>query len=133
MAFNKFLYQSMFSNWRRYPNAAVLRCFHGNRESPYNLSDLRNMLNNTVTGAEWGETGPFREVKYMDVRSTGPLQLADMLLGAVGSFWNTKKPVTSAAKLELARAFECECPADTLRKRTPPQKIHFDIWEFKLR
>lgn len=131
-AFNKFLYQSMYSGYRRYPDARVLRCFHGNRVSPYDLDDLRKMLNNTVTGAQWGAVGPYREVKYMDVRSTGPLQLADVLLGAVGSRWNTKKPVTNLAKIELARRLESECPADSLRSRTPPQKSHFDIWEFKL-
>jgi hypothetical protein len=133
IAFNKFLYQSMYSSYRRYPNAEVLRCFHGNRESPYDFVDLRKMLNNTVTGAEWGRVGPFREVKHMNVNSTGPLQLADLLLGAMGSFWNRKKPISNPAKIELARYFQCECAADCLTKRTPPQKSHFDIWEFKLR
>lgn len=91
------------------------------------------MLNNTVTGAAWGVRGPFREIKYMDVRTTGPLQLADVLLGALGSFWNTKKPVTNLAKLELAREFQVECAADSLRRRTPWQKSHLDVWEFKLK
>lgn len=132
-AFNKFLYQSMYSIRRRYPAAETLRCFHGNRDSPYNLADLQKMLNNTVTGSASGMSGPFREVKYMDVRSTGPMQLADMLLGALGHFWNKKKPTTNPAKIALAREFHAECAASSLRHRTPQNKRHFDIWEFKLR
>ncbi|MCC0031172.1 MAG: hypothetical protein H6891_13685 [Brucellaceae bacterium] len=133
IAFNKFLYQSMYSAYRRYPSAETIRCFHGNRHSPYDLDEVRKMLNNTVTGAAVGQRGPFAEVKYMNVRDTGPLLLADLLLGAMGYFWNTKKPVTNLAKIEFAKTFHAECPADSLRQRTPPQKSHFDIWEFRLR
>lgn len=132
-AYNKFLYQCLLAVHGRYRDARVIRCIHGNRESPYDLNEIRRMLNGKVGTLKNGFKVPYAELKYGNVSTTGPLQMADLLLGAVGSYWNTKKKISNLARSEIAAYFHSECCAERLTDSTPRALRHFDIWKFRLR
>lgn len=132
--FYKFVFQSMFSHTRRYSPALQLRCVHGSRDTTYSLTTLTSALNNTVLAQISTGHRPHLPVEHARVNKTPLLQLADVLIGAVGHAWNGKmeqKP--DHPHTILARYLEANGPATTLSQETPRSMPHFDIWRFRLK
>ncbi len=131
--FYKFVYQSMFSHVQRYMEPRILRCIHGRRDTKYDLRTLTDALNNGAVKHHGCHHRPYFLVQHADVSKSPLLQLADVLIGAVGHIWNNKHikhplhPHTTLA-LHLQR----ECPVRSIGERTPPQVPHFDIWQFRM-
>lgn len=133
-SFDKMLFQSFYAFHKRYPKASKLRCFHGNKDCRHPFGNLRSILNAKVNaGKRSGLTFPFSEVKLASVKDTLPLQLADLLIGCVGHYWNNRKGSSpDSPKAQVARRFQSECPVNKLSEKSPSSYPHFDIWEFRV-
>jgi hypothetical protein len=91
---------------------------------PYRLS----VLNLTVNGWWQRRSGerPLRAVEPRCSHDEDMLQLADLLLGAIGYCWNDRKE--SAAKVALAKHIARGMGWPSLRTRTPPYATKLNIW-----
>jgi len=133
LAFDKFMYTSLMALYGRYPDALRFRCVHGIRTSPYPLEAIRKKLNNTIAKPGNVFLQPYRELKYGVVQQSGPLQLADLLLGIVGTAWNADRRGTGDSRKELVEHFRRECCVTRLNGKSPMACRHFDIWELKMK
>lgn len=133
IGFDKMLFQCLFAVHKRYKGCSKVRCFHGNRDSPYPIGKLREMLNNKAFALRFGRIFvPYVVVKNLEVKRSTPLQLADLLIGCVGAHWNERRGYkASSPKDIIAQRFKRECCVDELNCGTSREKRHFDIWEFK--
>jgi hypothetical protein len=134
VSFDKLLFQSLYGLNRRYPNCSKLRCFHGNRDSPYRIGDLREMLNNKAF--KQSRVGrihiPYAIVKNLEVKRSLPLQLGDLLIGCLGAHWNRRKgAVVGSPKDIVAQHFKRESPVLNLTAATAKSDKHFVIWPLK--
>jgi hypothetical protein len=133
VSFDKMLFQSLFAVHKRYHGCTKVRCFHGNRDSPYPIDNLREMMNNKAFSRKFGRIFvPYVVVKNLEVKRSLPLQLADLLIGCLGAHWNKRKGyVAGSPKDIIAQRFKREAPTDNLLCSSPLADKHFDIWEFK--
>jgi hypothetical protein len=133
VSFDKMLFQSLFAVHKRYPGCTKIRCFHGNRDSPYPIGALREMLNNKAFAVKFGRIFlPYAAVKNLPVKGSMPMQLADLLIGCLGAHWNQRKGyVQGSPKDIVAQHFKRECPLDNLLQSSPRSMKHFVVWEFK--
>lgn len=131
--FNKFLYQHLLKHYRTMEPPSRFRCYHDRRGSRYTLDDIKQMLNfkNNFEGGKIVQ--PYREISYSDKQIHPMLQIADILIGAVGYSWNDKLrlyPDTPRTKLcEHIRGRAC---LKDLSSQTFYNSKHFSIWPFKL-
>lgn len=133
VSFDKMLFQCLYAVHKRYAGCSSVRCFHGNRDSPYPIANLREMLNQKVFSARFGRTFvPYVAVKNLEVKRSLPMQLADLLIGCLGAHWNKRKGYTSGSPKDIiAQRFKQECPVDDLLRNSPRSHKNFVVWEFK--
>ncbi|MFD1981909.1 hypothetical protein ACFSOZ_04285 [Mesorhizobium newzealandense] len=133
VSFDKMLFQSLLAIHKRYPGCTKIRCFHGNRDSPYPIANLREMLNSKTFALKFGRIFvPYVVVKNLEVKRSLPMQFADLLIGALGAHWNRRKGATAGSPKDLvAQHFKRECPVDNLLESTPRAMKNFVVWEFK--
>lgn len=104
------------------------------RSSSYPLSRLRDILN----AKYWKHrrlVDPVRSVEPCCSKRSDMLQLADVLIGAVGYHSNDhdKNPKASEARVELARSVCRIAGVGRLNQETRYAQMHVEIWPFKLR
>lgn len=133
VSFDKMLFQSLFAVHKRYSGCTKVRCFHGNRDSPYPIANLREMLNNKAFALKFGRIFvPYVVVKNLEVKRSLPMQLADLLIGCLGAHWNKRKGYTAGSPKDIvAQRFKLECPVSDLLRSSPRPSKHFVIWELK--
>ena len=133
--FQKMMCQMIAGGVEKYGYSPAFRCFHGNRDSRYQLNDIKGIVNGYLAKKRKKPSyRPLKQLAYMQVNECGLHQITDVLLGAVGHHWNEKqRRGGSAHKAELAALLRSECCADRLDQATPREMKHFDIWEFRLR
>lgn len=76
-----------------------------------------------------------RSITAANSRDVLPLQLADLLVGAVGYHWNDleEKPDASPAKAELAGYIASRLGRRTLKFASARDELLFNVWKFRLR
>ena len=133
--FQKVIYQYVLAMAHRYGYPSVIRSFHGNRESRYDLEEIRHIINAGLSKkVEDVLYRPLRQLEYMNVDSSGMHQLADILIGCVSYYWNVSQQRKGLSRKRLlAEYVHSECCAASLGQRTPFSMEHFDIWQMKLR
>lgn len=133
--FFKFLYQHYLKHSRIYPPPARFRCYHGNKDTPYDLRELYSSLNASTRRHPRHMSGRYAEVKLRPVRTTPMLQMADVLIGSVGFYWNRKgDEAGTSAKFLVASKVAREAGLTTLATGTDhPIDEGFSIWPFELR
>jgi hypothetical protein len=104
------------------------------RKTNYKLSTLHTILNNGIA-MKWARLGP-RVVKTVEPRTShrsALIQLADVLMGAVGYQCNGLDRRTDASphKVALAKHIAAKAGLKTLTVQTPWAKRDFEIWMFR--
>lgn len=132
--FFKFLYQHHLKWSRHYrADAAVFRCFHGNMDTGYDVNELRNCLNNSIKIKLPIIRAPYLQVDFLPVKRTRCMQIADLLIGAVGYACNgefERKPDTP--KAEIYRHIREQFGYPHWDEETVPRDYGFHIWRFRL-
>lgn len=119
----------------KYKRPQYIRLFHGSRTSRFDLRDIQNIINSTIA-KQRGEITyrPLSILEYMPVGLSGLHNITDVLLGALGFYWNGKDAVTNpdSDKAKLARFILAESPVARLNEESAFYDRHFDIWDFQL-
>lgn len=133
--FQKMMCEFVESRVRQYWKPRFLRCFHGDRETKYDLASIQHIINSTIASKRNEFLyRPLSQFEHMPVAPSGLHQLADLLLGCVAYHWNLgMKGNPESPKAQIAKYFQANCPANSLATPTPSSQQHFDIWEIKLR
>lgn len=101
----------------------------------YKLSTLCAILNNGLRKKYRLEDKPIRNVQAVDSKSNDFIQLADVLMGAIGYEMNGAHTRTNAkrAKIHLAEHIAQSVGIINLQQPTPRRQRHFSIWHFHFR
>ncbi|MHC4698029.1 MAG: DUF3800 domain-containing protein [Planctomycetota bacterium] len=140
LGFYKLFYQFLVHRFGRYvPGSADRLVIHlDERSSPYNLSDLRDVLRTGI--GRWYSTGRncVASVEAMNSKThehATIMQIADVLIGAVGWHWNQLEsaPGASIAKQALANHIADRAHLESLRVNTSRNARRFNIWRFQFK
>jgi hypothetical protein len=104
------------------------------RETKYSLQEFKKILNNGMAKKFDNHTEPFRSVEPRNSKDVDLIQIADLLIGAIGFQKNGYSLVESsnAAKVSLANYIAKKAGLTTLVNNTPYRQARFKIWNFKL-
>ncbi|MFN8468245.1 MAG: DUF3800 domain-containing protein [Caldilineaceae bacterium] len=103
------------------------------RNTQYKLSHLANILNNGLNKRYRLSQRPVRNIQAANSSQNPMIQLADVLMGAVGFQANgdDQLPAASQAKIELANYIARRARLLHLKQSTPRQLEHFSLWYFQ--
>jgi hypothetical protein len=97
------------------------------------LGTLRNVVNAGIRKKYGRKADVVRRVEARVSHECSLMQLADVLMGAVGYHCNDlhEKPGASPSKTALAAQIAKRAGVATLKQQTRFNQAHFDIWQFK--
>ncbi len=128
--------------WFQFLNHCFLRRLFGGdtviifldrRDTAYRLGDLQSALNTRmVRHAGWA---PVRKIEPIDSKRSEIMQMADVLMGAIGHQNNQLGAAANAriSKVTIANYIAHKAGLPNLRVNTPQSATHFGIWQFRLR
>lgn len=136
LGFYKFYYQLLLHCFgRRYGDGGnQLRVFPDKRGTSYDVPKLREILNNGLAKQYGNYSRPFLEVAPQDSKAHDLIQIADILIGAIGyqkNGWHLQ-PGASAGKIELMEHIARRARVYDLGRDTLYFKQRFTVWNFKL-
>lgn len=101
----------------------------------YKLSTLCAILNNGLRKKYHLEGRPIRNVQAVDSKGNDLIQIADVLMGAIGYEMNGAHTRTNAkrAKVHLAEHIAQSVGIINLQQPTPRRQRHFSVWHFHFR
>lgn len=130
--FQKMMCEFVEARVSQYERPKTLRCFHGQRNSRYHLSEIRRIINQTILSRSAYE--PLLQLEYMNVSKSSMHQLTDTLLGCTAFHWNEKmRRNIGSPKSELAHYANANLCARSLAEATRWKMRHFDLWKIRLR
>jgi hypothetical protein len=135
LGFYKMLYQLLLNSFgqvlRR--NDRCLVTLDQRTTQRYKLSTLAVILNKGLRKKYGFTHDPVRHVQAMDSANCDLIQLADVLMGAVGFQANDddRRPGASTAKIALANYIARRARLLHLRQSTPKALTHFALWYFQ--
>ena len=133
VGFQKFLSELFLAYPRKYRRPAVLRCFHGQRDSKFTTENIRSILNARAEKKHGLGYLPFTRYEYLDPSQSPMHQLNDFILGATSWHWNPgMRQIPDSPKSTMARLFQQQVGYAMLNAETPASAPHFDIWKLKL-
>jgi hypothetical protein len=114
------------------PNNRCVVTFH-RRTTTYKLGDLLHILNNGLRKKYSCSNNLVKAVESSDLRGSEMLQLADVLIGAIGYEINEYHLARGASlgKIKLMEYIKYRTGLQTFFESTPHYKKHFSIWNFK--
>jgi hypothetical protein len=138
LGFYKFYYQLLLHSFgRKYcrkgeNNRFIVHLDY--RNTHYKLGTLKTVLNNGMKKKLGIDTAPFRAVEPRDSKESELMQIADILLGAVGYQKNGYNLLAGvkAAKIELADYIAKKAGLPNLMDTSPWGMSRFTIWNFRL-
>jgi hypothetical protein len=136
LGFYKFFYQLLlFPFASRYHKNNDLYVLMDQRSTGYPLDDLRTILNNGVQKRYKNDRRPFRLVEFRNSKKADALQIADIILGALGYRKNGghTQPGTRQSKLELSEYILRRARVKPDLPNTPMSKTDFTVWNFLLK
>ena len=133
IGFSKFIYQLLIKFGRLY--GEPLNCYLDNRTTQQELGELRDILNNGIAKSRGIHTRPYRLVQFRKSKECDPLQITDLLLGAVSSRKNGhhRRPDCNPAKKQLGEYIMTKAGIRSLGQSTPLSARRFTVWNFRLR
>lgn len=138
LGFYKFYYQLLLHGFgRRYCQKEANRrlIVHlDHRTSSYSLETLKKVLNRGMTKKFQLPGHPFVAVESRDSKQTDLIQIADLLLGAVGFQKNGLHLLAESkkSKVELAEYIASQAGLNDLMQDTLRSNQRFTIWNFRL-
>lgn len=135
--FYKFYYQLLLHCFGKHCVANPenrLSVFLDYRNSPYPLSKLQACLNAGIKKRYGVDSAPFRQLEPRDSKDCDLIQIADILLGAVGFLRNGCHLIAGAspAKTELANYILSQSGLPSFEENTPREVWRFSVWNFRL-
>jgi hypothetical protein len=103
--------------------------------SRYKLSTLASVLNNGMRKKYGFTHQPVRNIQPLNSKREGFVQVADVLMGAIGYQMNGGHlhPGARHAKIALAECIASEVGISSLTVPTPPWMRNFSVWHFHFR
>jgi len=134
LGFYTFMYEFLLHQFGKYAvsDAHRLLVFLDERSSNYSLSTLRSLLNEGIC-KDYGRTvNVVRSIEPLDSHKSDFLQLADILMGAIGYHYNGchLEPNASAAKKELANHIAGKLSIRELTQEMLSGREDFEIWQY---
>lgn len=134
IGFQKFLSELYLCYIRKYRKPPSLHCYHGQRDSRFELHEIRGILNSRAANRIRYNYLPFDILDYLDPSISDMHQLNDVLLGIISWHWNPgMRKLPDSPKSQIARKFRREIGYDLMHKATPPSARHIDVWKLRLR
>lgn len=135
LGFYKFFYQFILHSFggRHLSEEDRLRIFFDKRTSKQSLGAFSVILNNGMRKKYGWKTNVVRSVEAVDSKGSNIIQMADVLMGAIG-FQNNDCHLRSnarKAKIELADHIAERANLLSLKDNTPFGTDHFGIWKFR--
>ena len=136
LGFYKFYYQLLLHCFGKpYGEGGnQLRVFPDRRGTSYNVSRLRDILNNGVAKKFNNYSRPFLAVQPQDSKAHDLIQLADILIGAIGyqkNRWHLQ-PGASSGKRQLMAHIARRAGVYDLGQNTLYFKRRFTVWNLRL-
>ena len=133
IGFNKEIYQLAMKFARLY-RSDLLHVYPDRRETTQSPGDLRVILNRGCLKGGDLRDWPFRRCQFRDSKTTQPLQLVDILVGAVAFHLNghDEKVCASPAKIDLA-SYILRCAGIQDPFKDTSRADEFTIWHRRLR
>jgi hypothetical protein len=135
LGFYKFFYQLLLHCFGRYAkeDSRYIILFD-ERTSKYPLNTLKIILNRGIKKSFGLTSDVIRSVEARESRGSNLIQLADILMGAIGFQKNGFHLLagSSQARVELANYIASQAGLDNLTEDTRRGQYRFMIWNFKL-
>lgn len=137
--FYKFYYQlllhSFGGKYLRGSDDTKLLLYLDRRNTSYKLSKLKEVLNRGIEKTYKVKNQPFVTVEARDSKSSNLLQLADILMGAVGFQKNGyhRQPGAKKSKVSLAEHIAAKVGVDSLANFPQQSGRRFTVWNFRLK
>jgi hypothetical protein len=136
LGFYKLYYQFLLHSFGRFaadPDDRIVVHFD-QRDTRYSLENLRTILNRGAMKQYGRTTTLVQSVGWINSHDSNLLQLADVLMGAIGFAWNDKHlvPGAKASKIEIMRLIAEMASVPTLSQGTS-RGCPIGIWPFRLR
>jgi hypothetical protein len=135
LGFYKFYYQLLLHTFgKNYGKNNDLYAFLDQRPTGYDLTELRRILNNGMDSRYKIDRRPFRLVEPADSKKIAVLQVADLVLGALGYRKNNrhKDPGTKQAKIDMSAYILAKANLREGLPNTPMTMSEFTVWNFQL-
>lgn len=135
LGFYKFFYQFLLHCFGLYAETDEHRLlvFFDQRTTKYKLSELHAILNRGIRKKYGRKADVVRHIEAVRSHEHDLIQLADVLMGAVGYHYNDChiRPGARRAKIELADYIARKANLTSLKQKTPWGMRHFSIWPFR--
>lgn len=138
LGFYKFMYQFLLHSFSPYAsNDDKYIIYLDERDSSYPLGTLKVVLNRGIKKKFTGRitSDIVRNIEPMDSRKSSIMQIADILMGAIGYEMNLCHLRSNAkrGKVLLCEYIAVKAGTGSLMQETPFKKRDFSIWHFRLR
>ncbi len=137
LGFYKMMYQFLLHSFGDYlkPDDQAIIYLDYRNTSKYKLSTLAAILNNGLKKKYNLPTAPIKNVQALDSKSSNFIQVADVLMGAIGYQMNGAhtRTVAKKSKILLAEYIAKKAGLINLQQPTPRSQRHFSIWHFHFR
>jgi len=134
LGFYTFMYEFLQQKFGKYAvsDEHKLLVFLDERSSSYSLSELKSTLNEGIRKHYGRKVDVVRNIEPISSHKSDILQLADVLMGAVGYHYNDchQQSNASAAKKELADYIAGKLSLGELAQETLQGKEDFEIWQY---
>ncbi len=135
LGFYKFFYQFLLHNFGPYArsNADRILIFFDQRNTKYKLGSLYSILNNGIKRKYGLTVNIVRKIQAVKSHECNIIQVADVLMGAIGYQNNDchLRKGARRAKIELAEYIADKADLLSLKDSTPRKMRHFGIWRFR--
>jgi hypothetical protein len=137
LGFYKLMYQFLLHSFGAYLTPMDQCIIHLDQRttSKYKLSTLCAILNNGLKKKYGLSNQPIRNIQGLNSKDSDFIQVADILMGAIGYEMNGAHTRTNAkkAKILLAEMIARKAGLVNLQQPTPRSFRHFSIWHFHFR
>ncbi len=134
VGFYKFYYIFLLHSFGPYlrPTDKVIIHLDERGSTTYKLSTLAAILNNGLHKKNPALDHPISNIEAMDSKASSYMQIADILMGAVGYECNDihLSPCAKQAKIQLCKYIRQNIGVRSLAVNTPREMDHFSIWRF---
>ncbi|MCF1459309.1 MAG: DUF3800 domain-containing protein [Shewanella sp.] len=137
--FSKFIYQLLVSSiGRKYASKHEFNVYLDYRtidNQETRLSELKNVMNNGISLRFNEHHKPYKRVEYRRSKKETLLQVADLLIGAIGFHKNGRHLIkeSSAHKKDLANHIAKHIRVKVLGNNSPFNETKFNVWNINLR